>query len=369
MPIHHAVWRVAARPEPLSESLLANERLLEDMIVAAPRILSDEWILIGRQEDTGFGGRIDLLAIAPDGAMVLIELKRNRTPREVVAQALEYAGWVEKLHAEDIDAIYRRFAPTRSLTEDFRERFGHPLDEDSINESHQIVVVAASLDDNTERIVSYLNERDVSINVLFFQVFMHGTEQFLSRAWLLDPVRSQVSAAPPSDGPKEPWNGEFYCSFGDSKSRSWSDAVRYGFICGGGAPWYSRTLELLAPGDRIWVNVPGYGYVGVGRVTGQMSPASSFNVKVEGREVPILDVAKGATYHREFVNDPERTEYFVPIRWMQTVPLDAAVKELGFFGNQNTVCKPTATRWRTTVDRLKTQFPDYDRPSNQQQSQ
>jgi RecB family endonuclease NucS len=54
-------------------------------------------MLIGRQEDTGLGGRIDLLAIAPDGSPILIELKRDRTPREVVAQAIDYASWVEKL--------------------------------------------------------------------------------------------------------------------------------------------------------------------------------------------------------------------------------------------------------------------------------
>jgi RecB family endonuclease NucS len=95
MPIHHAIWKVGTQPQPLVESSLTTERLLEEMIVAAPRVLSDEWMLIGRQEDTSFGGRIDLLAIAPDGALVLIELKRDRTPREVVAQALDYAGWVE----------------------------------------------------------------------------------------------------------------------------------------------------------------------------------------------------------------------------------------------------------------------------------
>ena len=139
MPIRHAIWKVAAQPQRLVESSLASEKLLEEMIVAAPRVLSDEWMLIGRQEDTGFGGRIDLLAIAPDGALVLIELKRDRTPREVVAQSLDYAGWVETLRPEDIAAIYSRFAANRSLAEDFRQRFGHELDEESLNESHQIV--------------------------------------------------------------------------------------------------------------------------------------------------------------------------------------------------------------------------------------
>ena len=76
------------------------------MIVAAPKVLSDEWMLIGRQESTGVGGIIDLLAVAPDGSLVLIELKRDRTPRDVVAQALDYAGWVGKLKPEDIVRIY-----------------------------------------------------------------------------------------------------------------------------------------------------------------------------------------------------------------------------------------------------------------------
>src|ERR1700710_2460772 len=111
MRIRTAIWTVGAQPQLLAETRLPSERALEDMIVAAPRILSEEWMLIGRQEDTGFGGRIDLLAVAPDGSLVLIELKRNRTPREVVAQAIDYAVWVEGLKAEEIGAIYRRFAP------------------------------------------------------------------------------------------------------------------------------------------------------------------------------------------------------------------------------------------------------------------
>src|SRR5262249_39783092 len=127
MPIRTALWKVGPQPLPLAESSLAKEQLLEDMIVAAPRLLSDEWMLIGRQVDTALGGRIDLLAIAPDASLVLIELKRDRTPRDVVAQAIDYASWVEKLRTEEIAATYGRFAPGKRLAEDFRQRFRERL--------------------------------------------------------------------------------------------------------------------------------------------------------------------------------------------------------------------------------------------------
>jgi hypothetical protein len=92
MPIRHNIWRVGGKPEALKEGKLETEAVLEEMIVAAPDILSPEWMIICRQEDTGHGGRIDLLALAPDGVLILNELKRAETSREVVAQAIDYAG-------------------------------------------------------------------------------------------------------------------------------------------------------------------------------------------------------------------------------------------------------------------------------------
>ena len=48
MPIRTALWKVTAQPEQLSEAVLPSEKLLEDMIVAQPLLLSDAWMLIGR---------------------------------------------------------------------------------------------------------------------------------------------------------------------------------------------------------------------------------------------------------------------------------------------------------------------------------
>lgn len=352
MPISHAVWTVSKNLSEISSGVLPSEQMLEDMIVSQPRILSSEWMLVGRQVGTGYGGWIDLLAIAPDGTLVVVELKRDKTPREVVAQALDYASWVEHVDAEDIAAIYAKFRPGQSFSKDYQMFFGQAFDEDSVNESHQIVIVAATLDASSERIVNYLNDRGLAINVLFFQVFDHGDEQLLSRAWLIDPGEVQAQAASRSkSGEKEPWNGEFYVSFGADKTRLWAEAMEHGFISGGGGSWYSNSLRMLEEGDRVWVNIPGKGFVGVGRVVGPRIAAIDYEISGQ----PALEVLKGE-YHRQFADDPEKCEYFVPVEWNHVVTEAQAVQEVGLFGNQNTACRPVTPKWRSTVDRLKEKF-------------
>ena len=56
LPIKHALWTVGANPTPLRATQLASEQLLEDMIEKNLSILSENWMLIGRQEITPFKG-------------------------------------------------------------------------------------------------------------------------------------------------------------------------------------------------------------------------------------------------------------------------------------------------------------------------
>ena len=356
MPIQHQLWTVEEEPSQVPKARLENERVLEEMIVAAPEILSDQWMLIGRQETTDGGGRADLVAIAPDASLVLVELKRDRTPREVVAQTLDYASWLTGLRPDDVAAMYERFRAGGSLATDFHAKFGRALDEDEINQSHQLVVVSSGVDPSTERIVRYLAGRDVPINLLSFEVFQRDGTQLLSRAWFLDPIEAQATASEASVAERAPWNGEFYACYGHDQARSWDEAVRHGFISAGGGTWYSGTLNLLEDGARVWVKAPSYGFVGVGLVTGPRQSALEFRIG----DRTALDVLENGHYHREFIEDADRMEYFVPICWLDHVPLDTAVNEVGLFGNRNTVCRPRAARWRSTVERLKTVFPKWD---------
>ena len=297
----------------------------------------------------------------------MIELKKDQTPREVVAQAIDYAAWVQGLASDRIAEIFQTFIghyrpdlAGKTLDEAFRERFNVELPEDDLNASHQIVIVAACLDNSTERIVQYLADRDIAINIAFFRVFVDGDHQLLSRAWFIDPIGSDETVRKPS-AVRSKWNGEYYASFGHDEYRDWDDATRYSFISAGGGRWFSNTLALLVPGSRVWVNVPGRGYVGVCEVENRFVKIDQFMVKLpDGTEVPITQAPLHASRMKESAeqnaDNEDKAEYLVRIKWLHTVPLNEAIHEVGFFGNQNSVCRPTTPKWTHTVERLKQRF-------------
>jgi RecB family endonuclease NucS len=72
-----------------------SEERLEDWIATDLSLLGEPLLLIRHQVYTT-GGPLDILAMDGDGVLVIAELKRDRTPREVVAQVIDYASWVRE---------------------------------------------------------------------------------------------------------------------------------------------------------------------------------------------------------------------------------------------------------------------------------
>lgn len=349
MSVSHTVWSLSEK-KPLEAASLTDEKELELLLRDNIEILNRGWLVIGNQVKTDAGKVIDILCIDHDGAMVVVELKKDLTPREVTAQVIDYAASVSKMTAEEIAQLYLSFTGgNETLNAAFQKKFGTVLDEDTINHKVKMVIVAAKMDNGTERIIRFLRETyGVDINILFFRIFQCGGERLISRAWF----EEDLEEAPPAIvADRSTWNGEYYVSFGEG-SRSWEDARKYGFISAGGGSWYSKTLSLLSPGDRVWVNIPHTGYVGVGIVKESVSQAKETVFELNGERVRMEDLSLRGKYF-DHGDDPENAEYVVKVDWIKTVRIPEAVKELGFFGNQNSVCRPLAERWNFTVDRLK----------------
>lgn len=353
MPIETEIWRIQEDAEPVQLADIDFEQRLQEFIAADISIVDPELLLIGREVPTAFGGRIDILAIDAVGNLVVVELKKGKTPKEVVAQILDYASWVCGLTSGDIAEIFieyqQRFFDKKTpeaIDVALKRKFNAVPEE--LNVGHRLLVVAADLDSSTERIVTYLQEQHaVAINVAFFRTFKDEGREYLTRTWLTEPdsLATEIS----SSAVKTEWNGEFYVVFGEGESRCWKDAKQYGFVSAGGGEKFVKPLRNLQPGDRVWVHVSGSGYAGYGEVLAAAVRPDQFMVDIDGTRKPLAERELEA----QNAFDEEQGEHFVAVRWDKSVDKPQAIWETGFFANPSIVAKPLSPRWQFTVDRLR----------------
>jgi hypothetical protein len=167
-----SLWRIESSGlVPVDTGRLDAESQIEDWLERDPSILDPDLLIIGRQVKTKHSGPIDLLGLASDGVVSLIELKRDKTPREVIAQVLDYASWIATLETADIYEIANQYFQSKNpgnLPEAFRKKFDQPIPE-QLNTAHAMVIVASELDESSRRIVEYLSStHGIAINTAFF---------------------------------------------------------------------------------------------------------------------------------------------------------------------------------------------------------
>ena len=182
VPVKFGLWRVdSGSAQRVRASAITSEERLETIIEVQIDILGlGDLMQIGRQVITDFGKRIDLLAIDGTGDIYVLELKKDRTPREVVAQALEYGFWVQSLSFEKIADLYAHHHHGEDFDSAFSTHFESDVPE-AINTSHKLVVVATGIDVSTEQIIDYVRGYGVPVNVLFFEYLQDGDREYLAR--------------------------------------------------------------------------------------------------------------------------------------------------------------------------------------------
>ncbi len=361
MAVKFGLWRVdGGSVKQVPASGIGSEERLEDILATRIDILGlGDLLLIGRQVITDFGKRVDLLAIDGQGELLVIELKKDRTPRDVVAQALEYGFWVQSLSFKAIRELYAKHHDGDDFESAFTDHFETEIP-DALNTSHQLVVVATGMDASTEQIVEYVRGYEVPINVLFFEYLADDDREYLARSWLTDPELE----APSKSGAKKqvPWNGiDFYVAVGENDERNWDDMTRYGFVSAGFGHKYRRAMETLFVGARVWAAIASsralgsaHGYVGVGTVTAPAVAAADFVVTVDNTTLCILNAPLESP---QMGREPEESEgcgeFLARVEWIDVRPREQAFWEKGMFANQNVVAK---LRHGPTLRRLDEEF-------------
>src|SRR6202162_1664753 len=184
------LWRIDAGSalREIPRSRLDLESRLEGWLEKDISILDPELLVVGRQVQT-IGGPIDLLCLSRSGDLVVVELKRDKTPREVTAQALDYGSWAKDVSAERITEIAAEYLHG-PLDETFARRFSEELPE-TLGEKHRLLIVGSEIDPRSERIIRYLSGTfGVNINAATFRYFKEPDgRELLARVFLIDPTQ------------------------------------------------------------------------------------------------------------------------------------------------------------------------------------
>ena len=184
-----------------------TEETLHNWLESNPEgILEDnELLIIGREVVTDLGAYIDLLGVDSAGNVVVVELKRAKTPRDTVAQALEYAAFAERLDIDQLETISRTYMNDESLNfaEYHRQHFDlSESDAVAFNKDQRIVIVCQEVAPQIRQTAQFLNSKGVNVTCVEFAFFQaEGGRQLMSQEIVVGeesrrPVQVSSKSAP-----------------------------------------------------------------------------------------------------------------------------------------------------------------------------
>lgn len=179
------VWKVEQNNlVQLNKGNLDLEQRIHDWIEKDIKIILPDALLLGSKIKTDHEKEVDLLAIDSNGDLIIIELKRGITSRDIIGQTLDYAAWAATLTADDINSILQKRGHKEDIYELINKNFEDSEDIE-INENQQMYIVASYIDAITERIISFLADKGLNINAITFNYYKHGNDEFIARNFLI----------------------------------------------------------------------------------------------------------------------------------------------------------------------------------------
>ena len=162
------------------------EKDLESWLESNPDyILEDEKVLIiGRQVTTNLSSVIDLLGIDREGNVVVIELKRDQTPKETLAQILEYASFIEDLSYAQLEEISKEYLGEENLIlADYHRSYFNLQEGEAVafNKNQKLVIIGQSITKEIRQTASFLRKKGIEVFCIEFKYFKTKSgEQIIS---------------------------------------------------------------------------------------------------------------------------------------------------------------------------------------------
>ena len=159
---------------------------LEKWIKTNPKILGEDILIIGEQVYTK-SGPLDFLGIDNSGNIVIVELKRDRLPRDVLTQAIDYASDVSSWDIDKLNGICLEYS-SQSLEDYISEYFeGVQLEDLVLNKAQRLLLVGFSIEEPLSRMIEWLSSNyDIGINAIILNYIKTSSgDELLSKTVII----------------------------------------------------------------------------------------------------------------------------------------------------------------------------------------
>ncbi len=182
----------------------ANKEIdLEDLLENNPEYFFDnaKILIIGRQVGTNLNTFIDLLGVDKFGDTVVIELKRDKTPRETLTQLIEYASFIENLDYDQLNEIYQNYSGEDVSLEEYHQQYFDTNGQQNIsrNKLSKLVIVAQDISPEIKQTSLYLRKKGLDVYCLEFKYFVSKTGNTMISSNLIvgeeEYIRHKVNSA------------------------------------------------------------------------------------------------------------------------------------------------------------------------------
>lgn len=167
-------WEIVeGKLKEINTTLAENDRRerehLEEWIKTNTSIIGEDILIIGEQVQTK-NGFVDFLGIDKNGNTVIVELKRDKLAREVIAQSIDYASDVSTWDLNKLSEICLSYL-NQDLLDSLSEQFDEfNIEEVVINNNQRLLIVGFGIDEPTSRMVEWLSSNyNMSINAIILR--------------------------------------------------------------------------------------------------------------------------------------------------------------------------------------------------------
>ncbi len=240
-----------------SELNLRERFDIQEWIAGTPEILGEPLIIISKELILPSDRRLDLLAVDKEGALVVIELKRDNSGSDVEWQAIKYASYCSSFSHDEIYKYFAEYLGTDGDDAQVKIESFINCEPENLNQRQRIILVAKEFHSEVISAVLWLRESEIDIECIRLTPYLDQNGELFINPEIIIPLPEAKDYIQKKESKQKELKQPGKSSFSLEKSNLEPDELKNRIVesltrDSDLTPRFRAFLEIISQEDRIY---------------------------------------------------------------------------------------------------------------------